>query len=154
MIIRKGNLNDLTEMKRLFTDSITSVCKDDYNSSQINAWKSGAENEERWLLIMETQLVIIASIHGQIVGFCTLETGNYIDLLFVHKDFQRQGIALKMYIFMEQEATIRKEKILTADVSKTARPFFEKMGFRIITEQTINVKGVHLINYKMEKKLN
>lgn len=154
MIIRKGNINDLTEMRKLFTDTITSVCKNDYNSDQLKAWKSGAENEERWLQVMNRQFVIIAKINGQMAGFCTLDQGNYIDFLFVHKDFQQQGVARKMYTFIEQEATLRKEKILASDVSKTARSFFEKMGFKVIREQTVNLKGIDITNYKMEKELN
>ncbi|HBV14092.1 GNAT family N-acetyltransferase [Chryseobacterium carnipullorum] len=59
-----------------------------------------------------------------------------------------------MYTFIEQEAILRKQKILTADVSKTAKPFFEKMGFKMIREQTVDVKGIGLTNYKMEKELN
>lgn len=152
MIIRKGNSADLTEMKRLFTDTITSVCKNDYENDQISAWKSGAENEERWNNAIENQLVLIAEINKQIAGFCTMDR-NYIDLLFVHKNFQRQGIAKNLYTFIEQEAKYQKQKFLTADVSKTARPFFENAGFKMIKEQTVNVKGTDLINYKMEKIL-
>lgn len=154
MIIRKGNINDLTEMLKIFTDTITAICKHDYNSDQINAWKSGAENEERWLQVIDHQFVIVAKVNGQMAGFCALDQGNYIDLLFVHKDFQQQGVARKMYTFIEQEATLRKEKILSSDVSKTARSFFEKMGFKVIREQTVDVKGIGLTNYKMEKELN
>lgn len=154
MIIRKGNFSDLAAMRRLFTDTISSVCKNDYNTDQINAWKSGAENDERWLKVMEHQLVMVAEIKGQITGFCTLDHGNYIDLLFVHKDFQHQGIAGKLYTFIEREARDQNQKVLTADVSKTARPFFEKMGFMVITEQTVSVKGTDLINYQMQKELN
>ncbi|WP_223606233.1 GNAT family N-acetyltransferase [Chryseobacterium sp. OSA05B] len=154
MIIRKATPGDLAEMRTLFSDTVTSVCKNDYDSDQINAWKSGAENEERWLRVIDHQFVIVAKVNGQMAGFCTLDQGNYIDLLFVHKDFQQQGIARKMYTFIEQEATVRKEKILAADVSKTARPFFEKMGFKMIREQTVEVKGIGLTNYKMEKELN
>ncbi|PQA95774.1 GNAT family N-acetyltransferase [Chryseobacterium shigense] len=154
MIIRKGNISDLPEMRSLFTDTIAVVCKNDYNNDQIDAWKSGAENEERWMQVIEKQLVIVAKVNGQLAGFCTLDRGNYIDLLFVHKDFQHRGIARKMYTFIEQEVMIRKEKKLTAEVSKTAKPFFEKMGFQVITEQTVHVKGIELVNYKMEKELN
>ncbi|UWX60698.1 GNAT family N-acetyltransferase [Chryseobacterium oranimense] len=153
MIIRKGNSTDLAEMKRLFTETITSVCKKDYDNDQISAWKSGAGNEERWNNVIENQLVLIAEINEQIAGFCTMD-GNYIDLLFVHKNFQRQGIAKKLYTFIEQEARYQKQKFLTAYASKTAKPFFENMGFKILKEQTVNVKGIDLINYKMEKILN
>lgn len=153
MIIRKGNTGDLPEMRSLFTETITSVCKKDYDRNQIDAWKSESENNERWLEVIENQMVIISKFNGEMTGFCTLDKGSYIDLLFVHKDFQQQGIARRLYMFIEQEARVRNEKKLTADVSKTARPFFEKMGFRIITEQKVNVKGIDLANYKMEKEL-
>lgn len=154
MIIRKGALNDLAEMRTLFTDTIATVCKNDYDNDQINAWKSGAENEARWLMVMENQKVYIAEINHKIVGFCTLDQENYIDLLFVHKDFQHRGIAGKLYTFTEQEARNQNEKSLTAHVSKTARSFFEKMGFKVIKEHTVNIKGTDLINYQMVKELN
>ena len=43
---------------------------------------------------------------------------------------------------------------MTSDVSKTARQFFEKVGFEVIEEQSVVRKNVELTNYKMKKKLN
>ncbi|CAH0277024.1 GNAT family N-acetyltransferase [Chryseobacterium sp. WG14] len=153
MIIRKGNTGDLTDMKLLFAETITYVCKDDYTNEQLEVWKSGVENEERWQKVMEEQLILVA-LHGdKTVGFCTLNQGNYIDLLFVHKDYQHRGIAQALYTQIEQEAIQQEESKLSADVSKTAKPFFEKMGFKVNAEQTVTVKGIDLINYKMSKSL-
>lgn len=151
--IRKGNLQDLPEMLLLFQDTITTICQRDYNTAQIEAWKSGAENKERWQNVMKEQYIFIAESENKIVGFCTLAQGNYIDLLFVHKDYQHQGIASQLYKFIEKEAIHQTQKVLTADVSKTAKSFFETMDFKVIQEQIVNVKGVDLINYKMEKRL-
>jgi putative acetyltransferase len=44
--------------------------------------------------------------------------------------------------------------MLTSDVSKTALPFFEKNGFKIVKEQVVYKKGVKLINYKMTKAID
>lgn len=151
--IRKGSLNDLPAMQQLFADTIQVICKNDYNDLQRNAWSAGADNEERWMNVIKGQYVLIAEAENQIVGFSTLDQGTYIDLLFVHKDHQHQGIASLLYAKMEEEALRHGQKQLTADVSKTARPFFEKSGFRILKEQTVNVKGIDLINYKMIKDL-
>lgn len=150
---REGNPYDLPEMLQLFKDTITMVCKKDYNADQLEAWKSGAENLERWKTVITEQYIVIAETQNKLVGFCTLNQGNYIDLMFVHKDFQHQGIASRLYSLIEKEALRQNQKLLTADVSKTAKPFFEKMNFKIIQEQTVNVKGVDLVNYKMEKSL-
>ncbi|MDW9380235.1 GNAT family N-acetyltransferase [Chryseobacterium sp. JV558] len=153
IILRKGIQNDLLEMLELFRTTIDEVCKKDYTLQQLEAWKSGAENEERWMDVMTSQYVLIAESANQIVGFCTLDQGNYIDLFFVHKDYQQQGIASRLYNTIEKEALQYHEKRLTADVSKTARPFFEKVGFQVVQEQTVDVKGITLTNYKMEKNL-
>ncbi len=52
------------------------------------------------------------------------------------------------------EIAIQKEiKRIFAEVSITARPFFEKQGFTVAEEQTVVLRGVKLINYKMEKYL-
>lgn len=153
IILREGSQCDLPEMLQLFKDTITAVCKKDYNTDQLEAWRSGAENRERWEMVIREQYIVIAKAENKIVGFCTLDQGNYIDLLFVHKDYQHQGIAFQLYRLIEKEAFRQNQKFLTADVSKTAKPFFEKMNFKLIQEQTVNVKGVDLINYKMEKSL-
>ncbi|QBJ86468.1 GNAT family N-acetyltransferase [Chryseobacterium gleum] len=153
IIIRKGNEADLPEMLQLFAATIDAVCRKDYTPQQLEAWKSGAENEERWRKVIRDQYVVIALNENKIAGFCTLDQGNYIDLLFVHKDEQQKGIASILYQKIEKEAFRQHEKQLTADVSKTARPFFEKIGFRVVQEQEVNVKGVTLTNYKMIKSL-
>ncbi|WP_347219593.1 GNAT family N-acetyltransferase [Chryseobacterium sp.] len=153
ILIREATQQDLPEMLLLFQNTITSVCKADYNNDQLEAWKSGAENKERWLNVIKDQYILIAESENKMVGFCTLDQGNYIDLLFVHRDYQHQGIASLLYRLIEKEALQQQQNFLTADVSKTAKLFFESMGFTIIREQIVNVKGTDLINYKMQKIL-
>ena len=57
---------------------------------------------------------------------------EYFDFLYVHKDYQRQGIADNLYTEIQAKAIKQGTTLLTADVSITARPFFEKKGFKII----------------------
>ncbi|ASW76099.1 hypothetical protein IQ37_05835 [Chryseobacterium piperi] len=152
-MIRKAKDTDLYELQQLFTDTIHHVCIHDYNDEQIRVWSSGIENKERWERVFKNQLVLVSTDHDRITGFCTLDKGHYIDFLFVHKDYLRKGIGSLLYTHMEQEAIKQNQKILTADVSKTAKPFFENMGFKVIQEQTVAVKGVDFINYKMKKNL-
>lgn len=151
--IRKGNKNDLIQLLRLFIDTIRFVCHKDYNIKQIEAWSSGIENKERWQQVIDHQYILVAIEQDKILGFCSLDNENYIDLLFVHKNHQHQGIAFQLYTLIEQEAKQQNQKYLTADVSKTAQPFFEKIGFKLIQEQIVTVKGVELTNFKMKKDL-
>ena len=154
MDFRKATILDLAEMQEMYIETIKWVCKNDYTPLQIDAWVSGLNNTERWLKLIHEQYVLLATIQDQIVGYGTLKDGNYIDIFCVHKDFQRQGIADKVFNELEQEAKKENSKTITADISITAKPFFEKKGFFVKTEQKNMRLGVELINYKMEKELN
>lgn len=153
MNIRKGTIEDLKELQTLFATTINQVCKKDYNKQQIDVWTSSIHNQEYWIEILRHQHVLIAQNQEQIIGYCTLKNGNHIDHLFVHKDFQRQGIALNLYNAIENEAKNLQQTKLAADVSLTAKAFFKNMGFKILKEQKVLKKGVELINFKMERIL-
>jgi len=153
MIFKKATISDLKEMQEMYIETIQWTCKNDYNPLQINAWISGLNDTERWLKVIHEQFVLLAFIENIIVGYGTLKNGNYIDFFCVHKDFQRQGIADKIFNQLELEAKKENSKNITANVSITAKPFFIKKGFIIKAEQKNIRLGVELINYKMEKEL-
>ena len=140
-------------MQKMFVDTISTICKDDYSPEQIKVWTSSIENTQRWTDKLTSQYFLIAELDSKIVGYASLENNNYLDFLYVHKDHQRQGIADKLYSEIEKEAIKRKATVLNSDVSETARRFFEKKGFKTITLQTNIIKDVEIRNYKMTKTL-
>jgi len=152
--IRKGTVDDLKEIKQLFVETISSVCKHDYNSEQIEIWTSSTEDQNRWSNIILNQLVLIAIFERHIVGFATLMDSNHIDLFYVHKDYQGKKIAGMLYAEIEKEALREKQKVLSSNVSITAKHFFKRMGFKVIKRQTVLRKKVKFTNYKMKKELN
>lgn len=152
--IRIGNPGDLPELQKLFVNTVTSICKTDYDHEQIEAWVSDTNtnaNRQRWLDVLTNQYVLVAQYVNKIIGFASLENGHHIDFLYVHKDHQRQGVATTLYATIESEAKRQQEVILTAEVSKTALSFFEKQAFKVVTKQSVKIKGVFLTNYKMMK---
>ncbi|TRZ40972.1 GNAT family N-acetyltransferase [Robertkochia solimangrovi] len=154
MIIRKGTPEDLKELQHLYINSIREICKNDYSPKQIEVWVSGIKNLKRWNAMLTDQYVLVAQSENTITGFCTLDKGNYIDFFYVHKEFQRRGIAQTLYNAIEKVAREKYQSEITSDVSKTARPFFEKMGFSVLKEQVIIRDDVLLTNFKMIKNLN
>ncbi len=152
--LRKGTLQDLNELQKLFVETVESVCCADYNEDQINVWTSSVKNTQRWNEILTNQMVLVAQCNDKIVGFSSLDNTNYIDLLYVHKDYQEQGIAKKLYMAIEKIAVQHNQTELSSDVSITARPFFEKLGFMVTKKQTVLRQNVELTNFKMTKKLN
>lgn len=153
MNIRKGTIDDKNELQQLFVNTIKEICKNDYNQHQIEVWTSGIENTDRWEAIFKNQIVFVSIQNDQITGFSTLENGNYVDLFYVHKDFQKQGIAKALYDVIESEAINQNQKVISADVSITAKDFFLKMGFDVLNEQNVLVKNINFLNFKMQKQI-
>lgn len=152
MRLRFAQHSDLPEMQHLYVETIKNVCNKDYDAAQIAVWTSSVENTERWHNVLRQQIVIIAEKNNKMVGYGTLKD-NYIDFFYIHKDFQRQGIADKILTQIETQAQKMGHSSLSSDVSITARPFFEKRGFSVLKEQQNIRKGIELINYKMGKQL-
>lgn len=71
------------------------------------------------------------------------------DRLYVHKDYQNQGIATAICDVLEQSAGDTK---ITTHASITAKPFFEHRGYKVVREQQVMRDGISLTNFVMEKK--
>lgn len=144
-------------MKSLFMNTITEICKSDYNHKQIEAWISDTKNninKSYWQDVLTKQFVLIAQQDSKIVGFASLKNANHIDLLYVHKNYQRQGIANQLYSTIEFRTKQKHQSSLTSEVSKTAKPFFEKQNFSVVQKQIVRKNDVSLVNYKMIKSLD
>lgn len=147
--LRKATINDLAELQQLFRETVENICIKEYNPQQISAWVAGVENDNRWQEMLSSHYVLVAEKDSLILGFASLDHGNHLDFLYVHKDFQRKHIAQQLYTAITEEARGLKQTTLTADVSRTARPFFEKMGFNVLKKQYVIRKGIRLVNFKM-----
>lgn len=153
IILRQASLNDLPEMKELYRETIMEVCATDYDMEQCIIWASSSEKTARWNDLINEQYVLLAVKNEVIVGFGSLLNGNYLDFMYVHKDYQRQRIADTLLTALEAEAIRQKAQAITSDISKTARPFFEKKGYVVLAEQQNQRGDLVLINYKMEKNI-
>lgn len=140
-------------MRELYRGTITTVCANDYDEVQRAVWASTADNAERWANLIKEQHVLLAISDGKIAGFSSLRDGDYLDFMYVHKDCQRMGVAKTLLKAIEQKALEMGCTVITSDVSKTARPFFERKGYTVLAEQVNQRQGVELINYKMKKDL-
>ena len=152
MQYRRVKNDDLDELLRLFYETVTLVCSVDYNEDQIRVWTSSVNKTQKWLDRINNQYFIIAEMDGKIVGFGSLENSNYIDLLYVHKDYLRKGVASFLLSELEKESDLQQKQSIISDVSITARPFFEKHGYKVLKEQKHMIEGVEVVNYKMIKE--
>ncbi len=149
MKIREYESSDAGETARLFYETVHAVNARDYTESQLDAWATGLVDPEAWDASFRSGPARVATMDGLIVGFGNISFPGYLDKLFVHKDFQRRGIATAICDELERMTIDRIE----VHASITARPFFERRGYREIVKQTVERNGIFLTNFVMEKQL-
>lgn len=151
MEIRGYTPADLEEMARLFYETILTVNRRDYTEAQVKAWagrrESLVQNGRRFL----DSHTLVAVEGERIVGYGNMEAGGHLDHLYVHKDFQRRGVAAALCDRLEAYAFACGAGQITVDASLTALPFFLHRGYAVIREQHPRLDGIRLLNYRMEK---
>jgi len=150
--IRRADIDDIQEIKQLFRETILNVNRKDYTTAQVECWSARGNDDNVWKERLKEQYFIIAITRNIIVGFAALKMDGYLNSLFVHKDYQNIGVASSLLSEIERYAERNNLRILTADVSITARPFFEKKGYLVMKQQIVDI-GVKMSNYKMQKEL-
>ena len=151
MLLREYKPADCAEMARLFYDTVHSVNLRDYTPEQVNAWATGQVDLTAWDASFRAHNTVIAEQNGEIVGFGDLDVGaGYLDRLYVHKDYQNEGVAAAICDALESAA---ETKTVMTHASLTAKGFFLKRGYAVVKEQQIERCGVRLTNFVMIKLL-
>jgi putative acetyltransferase len=155
--IRKFHASDIGQIVMLFYETVHTVNKKDYSKEQLDAWASKDDEElrlESWKESMSNNITYVALIDGRVVGFSDMTEKGHLDRLFVHKDFQGQGIASSLVNVLESEARRLGITELDTHASITAKSFFEHHGFQLVQLQRVERKGIKLINFKMIKEFH
>ena len=147
MFIRKYESSDCKELAELFYNTVYTINAKDYTKEQLDAWASGQVDLEKWDQSFQEHFTVVAVENGIIVGFGDIDTTGYFDRLYIHKNNQRKGIATAICDQLESKV---QGKIVT-HASVTAKPFFEKRGYKVLKEQQVVRKEIFLKNYVMEK---
>jgi len=146
MKIREYNDADCQAVSQLFYDTVHAINAKDYTTEQLFAWaKDEAQLQNRRADLLK-QYALIAEIDGEIAGFASIDKSGCLDFLYVHKNFQRQKIATALCNELEKGFPLIKTY-----ASVTAKPFFEKRGYKVIKEQEVERLNVKLKNYEMIK---
>lgn len=153
MHIRPFCSEDAIAIATLFHDTVRRVNCRDYSEEQIRAWAPDAVDPARWAGKLAGRFSIVAESDGVIVGFGDIEADGHLDHLYVHADHQGEGVGRRLAEALEAEAHRLGVGRIFTEASITARPFFERRGYRVVERQTVLCRGVALINFRMEKLL-
>lgn len=153
--LRKAGISDAPELNKLYQNTILSVNRKDYSQEETEDWASCGNSLQNSEDSIANQYFIVAeNKNKQIVGFSSIRQDGYLHTMFIHKDYQRQGIASLLYKQIEKYALENDIKRITSEVSITAKGFFEKQGFTVDEKQKRKANKLALTNYKMSKRLN
>ncbi|MBD2163067.1 GNAT family N-acetyltransferase [Calothrix membranacea FACHB-236] len=153
MKIRLFQQQDAEQIAQLFHETVREVNIGDYSENQVKAWAPDNINFRNWAKICAERFTYVADDQGVIAGFGELETNGHIDCFYCHKNYQRMGVGSKIYTAIEAKAYELGINRLYVEASITAKPFFLRMGFSIITEQQVERRGEMFVNYAMDKFL-
>lgn len=154
MEIRRYIEGEEAEIGRLFYNTIHKINSKDYHQDQINAWAPEPFDLHRVAQKIRTINPYVVILDGKIVAYADIQADGYIDHFFCHHDYQGMGIGRRLFAKLARTASENGVTELYANVSITARPFFEAMGFSVEKTQTVKQRDQVLINYRMVRIVN
>ncbi len=145
--------SDAVELKNLFQNTVLAINRRDYSQAEVEDWASCGDDLSNIEDMIKTHYFIVAiNQQLEIVGFSSITSQGYLHSMFVHKDFQGEGIATMLLNEIEQYAITNGIMRITSEVSLTARPFFEKKGYIVEEEQKRKANQLSLTNFWMAKQ--
>ena len=147
MVIREYRPSDCESLAQLFYHTVHTVNAADYTPEQLDAWATGSVDLARWDRSFQAHYSLVALEGETIIGFGDIDPTGYLDRLFVHGEYQRQGVASALCDRLERAVP----GPIVTHASITARPFFEQRGYRVVRAQQVERRGVLLSNFVMER---
>lgn len=147
--LRPMAAEDAPALAELFFETVHRVCGRDYSPEQLDAWAPADRDLDNWRASFRGRRALVALWDGEVAGFGDLDVeAGYLDRLYVRWDLQGRGIASALCDGLEAGGSR-----ITVHASRTARPFFEGRGYRVVRRQRVTRQGVDLANFVMEKRL-
>ncbi|MGZ3771944.1 MAG: GNAT family N-acetyltransferase [Bdellovibrio sp.] len=157
--IRRAVHADAINIINAHRRSIREVCSKDYTAEQVAAWSGLNFKEDRWHQTMDQDLVwVISDRQNHIFGFGHLQflENNQAEIagLYFVPEVIGDGNGKKIVQLMLQECQKRKIQLIKLFATKTARAFYEKVGFKQIGQDAeVKIGGKSIECFRMEMVL-
>ncbi len=152
MPLRKWRPQDLDATLETFRRAVHELAAADYSPEELEAWAPLDADRGAWERRMEDSRGWIFEINGKLGGFITTDAPGHIDLLYVHPDYPRMGVATALLELLVADASARGITTLRTEASRSARPFFEQSGFAVLRAEKVERNGVLLERFVMERR--
>lgn len=141
---------DAQAVTEIFYQAVYALDTRVYTDAQKSAWAPLPIDDSFWAHRLACKKPFLAKMGDKTLGFIELDADGHIDCLYVHPQWQRQGIAAALYYYVLQAAKRKKMQRLYVEASLAAQPFFLKQGFKLIKKNHLDRRGQVLINFSME----
>jgi GNAT superfamily N-acetyltransferase len=96
----------------------------DGTPERVAEWNKLCDPKELRNRILSGEKALVATWNGIIVGFIAFKRSNHLSLLFVRREFSRQGIGRKLFT----QCTYDFDEV-TVNAAEEAVGFYQKVGF-------------------------
>ena len=144
--IRRYNPGEESTLFNVYYTAIHLVASREYSPEQIQAWAPRDLDTTLWEEKIRGINPFVAELNGELVGYADLQASGYIDHFFVSGNHARCGIGTSLMNHLLGEARLAGLSELTSDVSRTAQPFYERFGFKVVEHRQPEVRGVVIPN--------
>ncbi|WP_300380009.1 GNAT family N-acetyltransferase [Henriciella sp.] len=153
--IRSYRQTDAVRLEEIFRQAVSAIGPQHYSEEQVSAWSGPRVNAERLDAMYSDGRATFIAVDGteKVVAFSDMEPDGHIDMLYCDPAFARQGYATALVRATEMEARRQTLRRLFTEASEAAKPVFARMGFEVRYRRDIEVDGVAIHNWAMEKRL-
>ena len=142
---------DLIPTRKLIQKTIE-VCYPGCYDDQVVEYFKDYNKFDKILLRAKNGFILVYKYNKMIVGTGCLLKSN-IEALFVDPLYQFNGIGRKIVHALIYEASSRNQVRLTVNSTPGALPFFQKLGFSVISEEIKWVNDYYPITFYRMRKL-
>ncbi|MGL4516627.1 MAG: GNAT family N-acetyltransferase [Shewanella sp.] len=150
------------QVSELFHLAVQQIQHERYPKALLNAWSAAPRSDKHWQLRLgrtQAWILLVKEALGpqQCVGFINMATDfahrGEIDSLYIHPDWQRQGLGKRAYRHLEDWAISQGYASLQVDASYLSRGLFMDMGFTQIQRSYQQKLGQILPSFYLRKML-
>ncbi len=144
---------DTPALAILFREAVMQLAASHYDEAQLGAWASTADDLDAFGARLACGLTLVAVANDAIAAFGQLHPANHVEMLYTAPACAGQGIAWTLLARFEAVARAAGTPLLSALASASAKRSFERAGFHVLTEESVERNGVSLRRFRMQKPL-
>jgi putative acetyltransferase len=151
--LRTYRSDDAPLLTDLYARSVLHYGPRAYSAEQVAAWAALATVERTAARCADGRHVLVAQdAAGDVLGFGDLEADGHLDFLYVAPEAEGLHVGSLLYAALEEHACGLGLSRIFVEASELARPLFERRGFLVLGHNDLDLAGVPIHNYRMEKR--